>query len=574
MAELSENALRVLAARYLLRDERGRAVEDFEGLCRRVARAVAAAEEAYGGDPERVAEDFYGALARREFLPNSLTLMNAGTELGQLSACFVLPLEDSLLSIFESVKRMALIHQSGGGTGFAFSRLRPAGDRVSTTLDAASGPVSFLRVFDSTTDVIKQGGRRRGANMAVLRADHPDVLEFVRCKADPEAITNFNLSVSIPDAFFGAVAAGESFDLVNPRDGKVAASLPARDLLREIAECAWASGDPGLVFLDAINRENPTPELGPLEATNPCGELPLLPNESCNLGSLRLDAFAADGALDWERLDHAVDLAVRFLDDVIDVNRMPFEELARASRTTRKIGLGVMGFADLLVDLGVPYDSEGAEALADRVMARIRARAETASAALAEARGTFEAFSGSRAQVRGLRLRNASVTSIAPTGTISILADCASGIEPYFALAFVRNVLDGQTLRETNPRFEAALRAAGALSEDLVAQVRERGSVRGIAGVPEAIRRLFPTALDISPDAHLAIQAAFQRHVDNAVSKTVNLPADATPEDIERIYSRAWQLGLKGITVFREGCKGRAVLVRGDAAVESECPAC
>ncbi|UCE87399.1 MAG: adenosylcobalamin-dependent ribonucleoside-diphosphate reductase, partial [Deltaproteobacteria bacterium] len=422
MAELSENARRVLAARYLIRDERGRVVEDFEGMCRRVAHAVAAAEEAFGGDVERTAESFYALLARREFLPNSPTLMNAGTEIGQLSACFVLPVEDSLLSIFDAVKRMALIHQSGGGTGFAFSRLRPAGDRVSTTLDAASGPVSFLRVFDATTEVIKQGGRRRGANMAVLRFDHPDIREFARCKAEPGAIANFNLSVGATDRFLRAAAAGERVDLVNPRDGKVVESADARALLREIAVNAWTSGDPGLVFLDAVNRDNPTPQLGPLEATNPCGELPLLPNESCNLGSLRLDAFAAEGAIDWERLDAAVDLAVRFLDDVIEVNRLPFEELTRAARASRKIGLGVMGFADLLVDLGVPYDSDAAVELAERAMSRIRARAEAASAALAERRGTFPNFEGSRVQARGCALRNATVTSVAPTGTISIIA--------------------------------------------------------------------------------------------------------------------------------------------------------
>jgi ribonucleoside-diphosphate reductase alpha chain len=571
--ELSENAQRVLAARYLIRDERGRLVEDFDGMCHRVARAIAAAEEGFGGDVEGTAESFYGALARREFLPNSPTLMNAGTEMGQLSACFVLPIEDSLLSIFEAVKRMALIHQSGGGTGFAFSRLRPAGDRVSTTLDAASGPVSFLRVFDATTEVIKQGGRRRGANMAVLRVDHPDVREFVRCKREPGAIANFNLSVGATDAFLRAAAAGEPIDLVNPRDRKVVESVAARALLREIAEHAWASGDPGLVFLDAVNRDNPTPKLGALEATNPCGELPLLPNESCNLGSLRLDAFAADGAIDWERLERAVDLAVRFLDDVIEVNRMPFDELARAARANRKIGLGVMGFADLLVDLGVPYDSDAAVDVAERVMARIRARAELASAALAEQRGTFPNYEGSRAQARGVALRNATVTSIAPTGTISIIADSASGIEPYYALGFVRHVLDGQELPETNPRFEAALRAAGAASGDLIAEVRERGSVRDIPQVPEPIRRLFPTALDITPEAHLAVQSGFQKHVDNAVSKTVNLPAAATPEDVERIYTRAWQLGLKGITVFREGCKGTAVLVRGEPG-DPNCPTC
>jgi ribonucleoside-diphosphate reductase alpha chain len=585
--ELSANALRVLEARYLLHDAAGHPIEDFAGLCRRVARAVASAEPAFGGDAEATAERFLDLLLRREFLPNSPTLMNAGTPLGQLSACFVLPVEDTLESIFEAVKRMAVIHQSGGGTGFSFSRLRPAGDCVQSSPGIASGPVSFIGVFDAATAVIRQGGRRRGANMGVLRVDHPDVLEFAAAKADPERIANFNLSVGTTDAFFEAAIAGKDFDLVNPRDGRVARSLPAREILAAIANDAWACGDPGMLFLDAIERGNPTPAQGALEATNPCGELPLLANESCNLGSLRLDAFLrpeardAEGtgferALDWERLDRAVDLAVRFLDDVIEVSRFPYPEIARATRRNRKIGLGVMGFADLLVDLGVPYDAPEASRVAAGVMARIAARAERASAALALERGVFPGFRSSRAEARGLRLRNASTTSIAPTGTLSILAECAGGIEPYFALAYVRHVLDGARLPETTPRFEAALRRAGAWSADLVAEVRARGSVRGMTGVPERLQRLFPTAADVAPEAHLAVQEAFQRHVDNAVSKTINLPASASVEDVRAIYLSAWRRGLKGVTVFREGCKGRAVLVRGSEGLElgPDAPVC
>jgi ribonucleoside-diphosphate reductase alpha chain len=572
MQELSANALRVLEARYLARDEAGRLVEDWPGLCRRVARGVAAAEEEFGGDADRMEEEFCGALERREFLPNSPTLMNAGTPLGQLAACFVLPVRDDLESIFEAVKRMAVIHQSGGGTGFDFSRLRPAGDVVQRTHGVASGPVSFIHVFDATTSVIKQGGRRRGANMGVLRVDHPDVMEFVRAKVRPDRLTNFNLSVATSDAFWHAVEARGDFDLVHPRDGKLVKSIEARALLEEIAEQAWASGDPGVIFLDAMNRDNPTPEQGRFEATNPCGELPLLPNEACNLGSIRLDAFARGGALDGERLDACVDLAVRFLDDVVEASRYPFPEIAAIARGNRKIGLGVMGFADLCVELGVPYDSEEAIALAERVMSRIRARAELASARLADARGPFPNWPGSLPARRGLRLRNATVTSIAPTGTLSILADCSSGIEPYFALAFVRHVLEGARLAETNRRFEEALRRAGAWSEDLVAEVRERGTLRGIAAVPADVRRLFPVAADVSPDGHLAVQQAFQRHVDNAVSKTINLPAGATPRDVREIYLSAWRRGLKGVTVFREGAKGSAVLVRG-ATGEIEVPA-
>ncbi len=567
VAAPSAHSARVLEARYLRRDAAGRLVEDFDGLCERVARAVAAAEAEFAGDVSRTAEAFYHALRRREFLPNSPTLMNAGLESGQLSACFVIPVGDSLASIFEAVKRMAVIHQSGGGTGFSFSAIRPVGDAVGKSPGIASGPVSFLSVFDAATGVIVQGGRRRGANMGVLRVDHPDVLEFVRAKSRPGRISNFNLSVATTDAFWRAAGSGASFDLVNPRDGKVACSLPAPELLDEIARQAWASGDPGVLFCDAIERDNPTPHLGPLEATTPCGELPLLPNESCNLGSIRLDAFVRpDGdGFDWPSLDATVDLAVRFLDDVVEVSRYPFPEIGEMTRANRKIGLGVMGFADALVDLGVPYDAPEAVDWAGRWMERIRARAERASAGLARERGVHPSHPGSRNEARGKRLRNATVTAIAPTGTLSILADCSSGVEPYFALAFVRHVLDGQQLAETNERFEAALRRAGAWSADLVAEVRETGSARGVRGVPEAVQRLFPTAADIAPEAHLDVQEAFQRHVDNAVSKTVNLPADSTPDDVREIYRSAWRRGLKGVTVFREGCKGEAVLVRGCA---------
>jgi ribonucleoside-diphosphate reductase alpha chain len=404
--------------------------------------------------------------------------------------------------------------------------------------------------------------------MGVLRIDHPDVLEFVRAKARADAITNFNLSVAAPDAFWRAVLAGESFDLVNPRDGKVMRSVDASGLLDEIAHQAWASGDPGLILIDAVERANPTPALGRLEATNPCGELPLLPNESCNLGSLRLDAFVRQGRLDFAALDAAVDVAVRFLDDVIDATRFPYPEITQRTRGNRKIGLGVMGFADLLVDLGVPYDAPQAVTLARDLMRRIRIRAERASARLAAERGVFPNFAGSTAETRGLRLRNATLTSVAPTGTLSILADCSGGIEPYFALAFTRHVLDGERLPEVNPRFEAALRAAGAWSADLAAEVRKTGSVRSLKAVPELVRRLFPTAMDVDPDVHLGIQEAFQSQVDNAVSKTINLPATATASDIREIYLSAWRRGLKGVTVFREGCKGSAVLVRGADGVE------
>jgi ribonucleoside-diphosphate reductase alpha chain len=563
MSDLSANARRVLEARYFARDRAGRAVEDYEDLCRRVAAAVAAAELEFGGEVERIEEAFYRLLISREFLPNSPTLMNAGTAGGQLAACFVLPIDDSMDGIFEAVKRMAVIHQLGGGTGFSFSEIRPRGDVVRGIPGVAAGPVAFLGVFDAATAAVKQGGRRRGANMGVMRVDHPDILEFVRAKTDPRRITNFNLSVGVTDAFMVAASGGKRFDLVNPRDGKLVASLDARALLGEVAEKAWAGGDPGVIFLDALNRDNPTPRLGELQATNPCGELPLLAEESCNLGSIRLDAFVRGDRVDWEGLDATTDLAVRFLDDVIEVSHYPFPEIARASRGSRKIGLGVMGFADLLVDLGIPYDSAEAVETAEAVMKRVSSRARRASAELARERGVFPNFVGSRAEAAGERLRNATVTSIAPTGTLSIIADCSGGIEPYFALAFVRHVLDGERLPETNPRFEEALRRAGAWSELLVEQVRRTGSVRGNTAVPEQVRRLFPIAADISASAHLDIQAAFQRHVDNAVSKTINLPNSATAKEVEGIYTDAWRRRLKGVTVFREDSKGVAVLKRG-----------
>ena len=571
MGSPSPNAQQVLEARYFRRDSAGRCLEDFEGLCRRVASAVAEGERAFGAgaDPEAISEQFFAALTRREFLPNSPTLMNAGCAKGQLSACFVIPVEDSLNGIFEAIKRMAVIHKSGGGTGFSFSRLRPEGDSVGNTPSVAAGPLAFLSVFDSATSVIVQGGRRRGANMGVLRIDHPDILAFVGSKtgADEGELANFNLSVAATDAFLRAALAGESFDLRNPRNGKVERSVDASELFDEIAGAAWSSGDPGLIFLDAVNRDNPTPKQGPFEATNPCGELPLLSNESCNLGSLRIDAFAKEGAIEWERLDVAVDLAVRFLDDVVEVSSYPFPEIEARSHANRKIGLGVMGFADLLVDLAIPYDSQRAVQVAGEVMRRVRARAERASMALAEERGVFPAYAESRHAERGQRLRNATLTSIAPTGTLAILADCSTGIEPYFALSYVRHALDGQELPVTNRRFEDALQRAGAYSEDLIAEVRGRGSARGIAGVPEELQRLFVTAPDVAPEAHLDVQQAFQSHVDNAVSKTINLPSHATPDDVRAIYTSAWKRGLKGITVFREGCKASAALVRGGGPV-------
>lgn len=563
---LSANALRVLEARYLLRDGERRVIETPARLFERVARAVAEGEAAFPGEgPSYWAERFHALLAGGEFLPNSPTLMNAGTALGQLSACFVLPVEDTMESIFEALKSMALVQRTGGGTGFSFSRLRPRGDVVASTGGEASGPVSFMKIFDCATENIKQGGKRRGANMGALGVEHPDIVEFVAAKRAGDALANFNTSVSVTDAFMQAAARGEDYALVHPRTGKAVGRLGAAQVLRAIADAAWATGDPGLLFRDAIARANPTPRLGAIEATNPCGEVPLLPYESCNLGAINV-ARLARGAreLDWARLEALVAEAVRFLDDVIEVNRQPLPEIARATRATRKIGLGVMGFAEGLIRLGIGYDSDEAERFAERLMRTIADGAARASAQLAQERGVFPAWEGSIYAASGLRLRNATRTAIAPTGTIGIIAGTSPSIEPLFALAYRRTgVLGGQTLEEVNPLFAQMLGRRGLDAARVLSEVRERGRLAEVPGVPEDLKRLFVTALEIPPERHLAIQAAFQRHVDNAVSKTINLPHAATPADVQRAYRRAWQLGLKGVTVYRYGSKAGQVLELG-----------
>jgi len=563
--QLSPNALKVLEHRYLRKDASGRVVETPEQLFRRVAAAIALAEERFAPEERSRWEGrFYEAMAGRWFLPNSPTLMNAGTAIGQLSACFVLPVPDSIPGIFGALTEMALIHQTGGGTGFSFSRLRPAGDIVAETGGVASGPVSFMRVFDVATDVIKQGGRRRGANMGVLAVEHPDIEAFVTVKDDRTAMTNFNLSVGIRDAFMEAVDSGGSWPLVNPRTGETVRHVEARELWELICAAAWRNGDPGLLFLDEVNRHNPTPSVGAIEATNPCGEQPLLPYESCNLGSINLARLAEGGVFDWEHLDELVRLAVRFLDDVIEVNRFPVPAIAEMTKANRKIGLGVMGFAEALIELGIPYDSDEAVRFAEELMARIEAVGHAASAELARQRGPFPNFERSTWKERGSPpLRNATVTTVAPTGTISIIADTSSGIEPLFALAYHRTVLDGQELPEVNKLFVRALEREGLPVEEILERVRCTGSVRSLAEVPERLRRLFPVALDLPPEVHIRIQAAFQRHTDNAVSKTINLPADATVDEVRRAFRLAYELRCKGITVFRYGCRGEQVLELG-----------
>jgi len=564
---LSPNALRVLEARYLRRDDERRIIETPDGLFRRVARAVARAELLLGSSSEadRWEEAFLALLTSLEFLPNSPTLMNAGTPLGQLSACFVVPIEDSMESIFGALSAMAMIQRAGGGTGFSFSRLRPRGDVVRSTGGEASGPVSFMRIFDCATENIRQGGRRRGANMGVLRVDHPDILEFIGAKTSGPSLQNFNLSVGVTDRFMQAAVDGHTYELVHPRLQRSVSRLEARAVLDRIVDAAWRSGDPGMLYLDAINRANPTVALGEIETTNPCGEVPLLPWESCTLGSVNL-ARLARGAeqMDWDRLRHVVRVGVRFLDDVIEVNRSPLTEIAAASRGNRKIGLGVMGFAECLIRLGVPYDTQEAIDWADRLMAFVATEARAASRELAAARGSFPNWSRSVYAATGEPMRNATRVSVAPTGTISIIAGTTGGIEPLFALAYRReHSLGGAPLIEINPIFLRFLQEQDIEAAPLRDEILATGSARKLGGVPDAVRRLFVTASEVSVAQHLGIQQAVQRHVDNAVSKTINLAEDAGRAEVARAYLDGWRLGLKGVTVYRSGSKPGQVLSLG-----------
>lgn len=558
--KLSLAAVTVLRERYLLRDRQGRPTESTGEMMDRAARCVAAAEDEYlPGSSTQWVERFSALLRNLEFLPNSPTLMNAGTDLGLLAGCFVLPVEDSVHSIFTTLGNAAEIQRTGGGTGFAFSRLRPAGDWVASTGGTASGPVSFLRLYDTAAGVISMGGRRRGACMAVLDASHPDIHHFVAAKAkSPASLPHFNLSVGVSDAFLRAVERDGTHRLVNPRTGRTVARIPAAELFDAICEAAHACGDPGLLFMDTINRANPVPGRGRIEATNPCGEVPLLPYESCNLGSINLASMVTDGRVDWDRLDEVAGVAVRFLDDVIDVSRYPFPELGEATRATRKIGLGVMGLAELLAMLSIPYDSEKAVRLASRVMRRIQQAAHAASSRLAEDRGSFPAFADSRFVRSGPR-RNAQVTSVAPTGTISLIAGTTAGIEPMFAIAFTRAIV-GRHLLEVNPSFDRLARDRGLYSDELIAEIAQRGGVRGYSRLPVEVRAAFPIAAEIAPEWHLRMQAAVQRHVDAAVSKTVNLPATATVDDVRALYLAAWRAKVKGITVYRYGSREGQVL--------------
>ncbi|MBU2568096.1 MAG: vitamin B12-dependent ribonucleotide reductase [Elusimicrobia bacterium] len=565
--QLTRNAIKVLEKRYLKKDADGKPVETPEELFYRVAENIARADKLYEPDKDiaPVVDEFYTAMAKLEFMPNSPTLMNAGRELQQLSACFVLPVDDSMESIFETLKSTALIHKSGGGTGFSFSRLRPRNDIVRSTNGVSSGPVSFMEVYNIATEAIKQGGARRGANMGMLRVDHPDILEFIACKNSNEALSNFNISVALTEEFMEAVEEDGEYNLKNPRTGEPCGTLRAKNVFDRIIEQAWKNGEPGIVFLDRINETNPTPALGEIESTNPCGEQPLLPYESCNLGSINLARMVTGGKeVNYPLLGRTVKTAVHFLDNVIDMNLFPIPQIEEMTRGNRKIGLGVMGWADMLIQLETSYCSAEAIRLAEKVMGFIHKTAREASMELARSRGPFPNFSKS-IYARGEPVRNATVTTIAPTGSIGLIAGCSGGIEPLFALVYTRaNVLDGEKLNEVNPYFEETARRENFYSEELIKKVAEKGTIREIKEIPGNVRRMFVTAIDIPPDVHVRMQATFQKYVDNAVSKTVNFPATATRQDVAGVYLLAYQLGCKGVTVYRDKSREKQVLNIGE----------
>jgi len=565
--KLSKNAQTVLKKRYLKRDSDGNSLETAEEMFRRVAQTIDSVEPTNDKKKTKFEQQYYQMMTDLDFLPNSPTLMNAGRELGQLSACFVLPVGDSMESIFEAIKNTAMIHKSGGGTGFSFSRIRPANDEVCSTSGVSSGPISFMRVFDAATETIKQGGTRRGANMGILRVDHPDIMNFIMAKRDLTVLTNFNISVGVTEAFMDAVNKGDDYDIINPRNGKVVKQLNAAKVFTQIVDMAWSNGEPGIVFLDRLNRDNPTPHIGEYESTNPCGEQPLLPYESCNLGSLNLANMVVDGEIDWDKLEKTIKLSTRFLDNVIEANKYPLPEIDEMTRANRKIGLGVMGWADMLIMLEIPYNSPDGIALGERIMRFVNEKSHEESILLAEERGAFPNFKGSIFDKPGIRpIRNSTCTTIAPTGTISIIANCSSGVEPLFAVSYVRQVLDNNKLIEVHPLFENIAKERGFYSAELMQEIAEKGTIQEIDAIPADIRRIFVTSHDITPSDHVLMQSAFQKNTDNAVSKTVNFCSTATREDVSMVYMLAYKEGCKGVTIYRDGSRDMQVLsVAGNA---------
>ncbi len=588
---LTENAIKVLERRYLIKDDEGKTVETPAELFHRVARHIAKAEFRYGAEEaevKRVGERYYNAIANQEFMPNSPTLMNAGRPLGQLSACFVLPVGDSMEEIFETIKHAALIHKSGGGTGFAFSRLRPRNSVVASTSGVASGPVSFMKVFNSATEAVKQGGTRRGANMGILRVDHPDNMEFISCKDDLTQVTNFNISVALTDEFMRAVEENREYDLINPRTNKVydldgqAQRLEARRVFDEIVKHAWLTGEPGIIFLDRMNEKNPTKKVEQIEATNPCGEQPLPPYDSCNLASINLGKMTLDPlpdnysprepekGIDWDKLLDIIKMGVNFLDDVIDMNKYPIPEIEQQTHANRRIGLGVMGWADMLVKLEVPYNSEEAFALGEKLMEYINNNGRIHSSELAKTRGKFPNWKDSIYAEEGVSMRNATITTIAPTGTISIIAGCSSGIEPFFAVSFVRNVMDNTKLIDVNPLFEKIAKKRGFYSAELMEKIAEANSIQEFEEIPEDVRRIFVTAADVSAEEHIRMQAAFQKNCDSSVSKTINMPNEVTEDDVRTAYWQAYKGGCKGVTIYRDGSRQNQVLSTGATPESSD----